>query len=288
MCYSLVNPRKLNPRLVRQFEIIDRAGAEPYINPSMEVKRRVTFLKEYLQAGPAKGFVLGISGGLDSSLAGKLCQLAVDELKTETGDETYKFVAVRLPYGVQVDEDDAQLALSFIKPDDAIVFDIKPGVDALKTIYDGVGLGEMSDFVKGNLKARVRMVAQYAIAGEQNLLVVGTDQAVEYTMGFYTKHGDGAADLLPISGLTKDQAGEMLLELKAPVRLVDKTPTADLLDANPGRSDENELGVSYELLNAYLKGEPVDEKVAIKIEDQFMKTEHKRFLPATPRDNWWR
>lgn len=282
-----MNIRKIDPRLIRQFEIIGRAGSEPYITPESEITRRVNFLKEFAIKAPVKGFVLGISGGLDSTLAGRLCQIAVEQLREETG-ESYKFVAMRLPYGVQADEEDAQLALDFIKPDEVVTFDIKPGVDAMKEVYDNLNIGEMSDFVKGNLKARTRMIAQYAVAGEQGLLVVGTDQAVEYTMGFFTKHGDGAADILPISGLTKDQEAQMVVALNGPQRLVDKVPTADLLDANPGRSDENELGVSYADLNTYLQGKQVDEAVAKKIEEQFTKTEHKRYGPVTPSDEWWK
>ena len=99
-----------------QAKIIEEMGVQPRIDPAGEVRKRVTFLKEYLKATHTKGFVLGISGGLDSSLAGRLAQLAVEELEAEGAEAN--FVAVRLPYGVQHDEDDAQAALDFIQRQD--------------------------------------------------------------------------------------------------------------------------------------------------------------------------
>src|SRR5690606_20870279 len=125
---------------------------------------------------------------------------------------------VRLPYAVQHDEDDAQLALRFIRPHRAVAFDIRRAVDGFEDEY-GDALGEaMTDFTKGNVKARVRMVAQYALAGQHSLLVIGTDHAAEAVTGFFTKFGDGGADVLPLSGLTKRQGRALLQELDAPER----------------------------------------------------------------------
>ena len=153
-----------------QARIVDALTVLPTIDPASEVERRTAFLVDYLKRTGAKGLVLGISGGQDSSLAGRLCQLAIERLKAEGVDAT--FVAVRLPYGVQADEDDAQLALGFIKPERVVTFDIKRGVDGIAAEYtDAIG-SPISDFNKGNVKARARMVAQYAIAGDLGLLVV--------------------------------------------------------------------------------------------------------------------
>ena len=200
----------------------------PSIDPAAEVSRRVGFLKEYLLRTGAKGLVLGISGGQDSSLAGRLCQLAVDELGAE--GRPASFTAVRLPYGVQRDEDDAQLALEFIRPQSFVTFNIERAVDGFEAEYvHGAGEG-LADFNKGNIKARARMVAQYALAGAEGLLVVGTDHAAEAVTGFFTKYGDGGADILPLSGLTKRQGRALLVQLGAP-----RSAVPQAADGRPAR-----------------------------------------------------
>ncbi len=225
-----------------QAQIIAALNVRPTVDPASEIRARIDFLKQYLHASHAKGFVLGISGGQDSSLAGRLCQLAVEELRAESF--TAEFVAVRLPYQVQRDEDDAQLALSFIRPDRSVTFNIHRAVDGFEAEYLDATGAEMLDFTKGNVKARARMVAQYALAGQSGLLVVGTDHAAEAVTGFFTKFGDGGADLLPLSGLTKRQGRSLLEHLEAPERLYLKAPTADLLDDIPGQTDEANLGLT--------------------------------------------
>ena len=116
-----------------QEDIIAQLGVKPVIDPQEEIRRSIDFLKDYLQKHPfLKTFVLGISGGQDSTLAGRLAQLAMEEMRAETGDASYQFVAVRLPYGVQADEADAQKALAFIQPDVSLVVNIKESVDAME------------------------------------------------------------------------------------------------------------------------------------------------------------
>lgn len=269
-----------------QARIIADLNVQPTIDPAVEVRRRVDFLKDYLRAAHARGFVLGISGGQDSSLAGRLCRMAVAELADE-GVEA-RFVAVRLPYGVQRDEDDAQLALRFIDPQETVTFDIAPGVDGVAAEFASAAGAPLSDFGKGNVKARMRMVVQYALAGEGGLLVVGTDHAAEAVTGFFTKFGDGGVDLVPLTGLTKRQGRALLEELGAPERLYLKVPTADLLDADPGQSDEANLGLSYRDIDAYLEGEEIDVATAEKIESRYLQSRHKRTDPASLFDDWWR
>jgi NAD+ synthase len=269
-----------------QTDIIAELGSLPEVDPANEIEKRISFLVDYATTTGAAGFVLGISGGQDSSLAGRLCQLATERLR-ESGREA-EFIAVRLPYGVQQDEDDAQLALGFIAPDRAVTFNVKRGVDGFFDEYgDAVG-DRMTDFTKGNVKARARMVAQYAIAGQRSLLVVGTDHAAEALTGFFTKFGDGGADILPLSGLTKRQGKALLRELDAPARLYEKAPTADLLDETPGQTDEANLGLTYADIDDYLEGRDVPEGVAEAIESRFLATRHKRTVPVTPFDSWWR
>lgn len=272
--------RDLQARIIRELNV------KPVIDPAEEVERRVGFLVDYLLKTGAKGYVLGISGGQDSSLTGKLTQLAVDRL-AEQGVEA-AFYAVRLPYKVQADEADAQLALEFIKPRSTVTFNVQRGTDGIFAEYaDAVG-EPMSDFTKGNVKARQRMVAQYALAGQHQLLVVGTDHAAEAVTGFFTKFGDGGVDITPITGLTKRQGKQLLQHLGAPERLYIKAPTADLLDELPGQTDEANLGITYQNIDDYLEGKDVDDDVAEAIEKRYLATEHKRRPPVTPFDTWWR
>jgi NAD+ synthase len=269
-----------------QARIIADLHVQPTVEPATEVERRVGFLVNYLTTTGASGFVLGISGGQDSSLAGRLCQLAVERL-AESGVEA-SFIAVRLPYAVQADEDDAQLALGFIQPTRSVVFDIQRAVDGFAAEYaDAVG-EPITDFSKGNVKARSRMIAQYAIAGQNRMLVVGTDHAAEEITGFFTKFGDGGADILPLRGLSKRQGRALLEHLGAPERLYLKAPTADLLDENPGQTDEANLGLSYTDIDDYLEGHEVSDAVADALETRYLATEHKRAAPITPFDAWWR
>lgn len=272
--------------------ILTELGVRTTIEPGAEIRRRVDFLKEYLRSTPAKGYVLGISGGQDSTLTGRLCQLASEELRAEGHDAT--FVAVRLPYGVQADEDDARIALEFVRPDRSIEVNVKPSADAVAA-ESALGLRELlggeptlRDFVRGNIKARERMVIQYSIAGQLGLLVVGTDHAAEAVTGFFTKYGDGGVDLTPLTGLTKRQGAALLRELGAPASVWEKVPTADLEDDRPALPDEEALGLKYAEIDAYLEGVDVTPELAARVESVYLATRHKRAVPATPLDDWWR
>ncbi|MGO2141869.1 MAG: ammonia-dependent NAD(+) synthetase [Leucobacter sp.] len=270
-----------------QQRIIRELGVLPEIDAAAEVERRVAFLADYAAALPGvRGFVLGISGGQDSSLAGRLAQLAAERLR-ERGIDA-EFWAMRLPYGVQHDEDDAQLALSFIRPDHTVTVNIADSVDGMVAALTEATGEPVSDFNKGNVKARARMVAQYGLAGDRGLIVIGSDHAAEAITGFFTKFGDGAADVVPLQGLTKGQGAEMLTVLDAPARLWQKVPTADLLDGKPGETDESSLGVSYTEIDAYLRGETVSEAGRANLERRFLATDHKRRVPVGPNDAWWR
>ncbi len=269
-----------------QQQIMQDLHVKTSIQPEQEVRSRIDFLKGYLTFSGMKGFVLGISGGQDSSLAGRLCQLAVEELRRDTGEDQL-FIALRLPYGIQKDEEDAQRALRFIQPDQSYVVDIKPAVDgAVRSFEEATGLS-MSDFNKGNQKAQERMTVHYRFANAFNVLVVGTDHAAEALPGFFTKYGDGGVDLTPLSGLSKQQGREMLKYLGADPAIYLKPPTADLLDNTPGRLDEDELGISYEVMDAFLTGQPVPDAAAERMIRRYQITEHKRRLPVTPFDTWW-
>ena len=271
-----------------QEEIINALGVNSQIDPQTEVTNRVQFICDFLQTTKMKTLVLGISGGQDSSLAGRLSQLAVEKLREETGDNEYQFIAVRLPYGEQADESDAMFAINdFIKPDKIMRVNIKAATDAMVASLNEAGT-PISDFNKGNIKARERMIVQYAIGGENKGAVVGTDHAAEAVTGFYTKFGDGGADMTPLSGLDKRQGKALLQFLGAPAKLYDKTPTADLEEDKPTRPDEEALGVRYDEIDDYLEGREVSPAVAKKIEGWYRRTQHKRHLPIAPYDTWWK
>jgi NAD+ synthase len=263
-----------------QAEIAHVLGVKPDIDVAAEIERRIRFLADYLAKAHAKGYVLGISGGQDSTLAGRLAQLACERVRENGGEAV--FVAVSLPYKEQKDITDAQAAIEFIRPDKSFTVNIEEGVKGVEHSLAGVFPEGLSDFNKGNVKARIRMVEQYAIAGELGLLVIGTDHAAEAVTGFYTKYGDGAADVTPLGGLTKRQGRELLKQLGAPQRLYEKVPTADLLDGNPGRTDEDELGLSYDQIDDYLEGKPVPQDVSELIEHKYRTTTHKRQMPVAP------
>ncbi len=271
-----------------QEEIINALGVNSQIDPQAEVTKRVQFICDFLQTTKMKALVLGISGGQDSSLAGRLSQLAVEKLREETGDNEYQFIAVRLPYGEQADESDAMFAINdFIKPDKIMRVNIKAATDAMVASLNEAGT-PISDFNKGNIKARERMIVQYAIGGENKGAVVGTDHAAEAVTGFYTKFGDGGADITPLSGLDKRQGKALFQYLGAPAKLYDKTPTADLEEDKPMRPDEEALGVRYDEIDDYLEGREVSPAAAEKIEGWYRRTQHKRHLPIAPYDTWWK
>ncbi|MDN6552882.1 MAG: ammonia-dependent NAD(+) synthetase [Corynebacterium flavescens] len=260
-----------------QEEIIKVLGVKPLIDPETEVEARVEFLADYLRRTGAKGYVLGISGGQDSTLAGRLAQLAVARV---AGAE---FWAVRLPYGVQADEADAQISLDFIRPAHRPTINIATATRAIETEVAGSlespGLGDLN---RGNIKARLRMTAQYALAGEVGALVIGTDHAAENLAGFFTKWGDGAADLLPLEGLNKRQGAQLLRHLGAPDSTWKKVPTADLEDNKPQLPDEEALGVTYAHIDDYLEGKQVPESARERIEFLWKKGAHKRVMPSGP------
>lgn len=271
-----------------QEEIIRQLGVKASIDPQEEIRKTVDFLKAYLRKHSfLKTYVLGISGGQDSTLAGKLAQMAIAELREEASDQAYQFIAVRLPYGVQADEADAQKALAFIAPDQTLTINIKAAVDGQVEALQAAGV-EISDFNKGNIKARQRMISQYAIAGQMAGAVIGTDHAAENITGFFTKFGDGGADILPLFRLNKRQGKALLKVLGADAALYEKVPTADLEDQKPGLADEVALGVTYQDIDDYLEGKLISKVAQATIEKWWHKGQHKRHLPITIFADFWK
>jgi len=271
-----------------QRHIIEELKVLPEIDAHEEIRKSIDFMKDYLKKYIFfNGFVLGISGGQDSTLVGKLAQMAVDELNEGRDLEKFKFIAVRLPYGKQSDASDVEDVLDFIQPSVTYEVNIKNAVDASVAAMKEGGV-DISDFTKGNEKARERMKVQYSIAAMNNCVVLGTDHSAEALTGFYTKYGDGGSDLVPIFRLNKRQGRQLLKELGCPEHLYMKVPTADLEDNRPLLPDEVALGVSYDEIDDYLEGKVVSDTAKNTIEALYRKSAHKRHLPINVFDDFWK
>lgn len=270
-----------------QAKIIADLHVQPTINPEAEIQRSVEFLKQYLINNPQyNSLVIAISGGQDSTLAGKIGQLAIDELRASQFNMPYQFIAIRQPYGEQKDEDDAQAALDFIQPDKVITTNIQAATDAMTRDLRSAGL-VVDDLSRGSIKPKMRMIAQYAVAREHNGVVIGTDHAAEAFAGFFTKYGDGGTDINPLWRLNKRQGRDMLIALNAPSSLYEKVPSADLEDDRPQLPDEVALGVTYENIDNYLEGKSIPTSDAEKIEQLYLTSQHKRHQPVTIYDTWF-
>jgi len=273
-------------------EVIKEMRVLPEIDVEHEVQRRTQFIKDKLTESGLQSLVLGISGGIDSCTLGRLAQLAVNELNHES-DKQYQFIAVRLPYGTQADEEDAQASLDFIQASLQVEAKVKPGADAIHesatSALQSAGVpaftAEKSDFVKGNAKARTRMAIQFDIAGLMNGLVLGTDHSAENITGFYTKFGDGACDLAPLFGLSKRQVRSLARFMGAPENVITKAPTADLESLRPQKSDELSLGLTYDQIDDFLEGKSNDKVADDKLLAIYLKTQHKRLPIPTVYDH---
>lgn len=231
------------------------------------LKQVEQFLKDYLEKTHCKTYVLGISGGVDSSLCAALARNAVGK---------DHLLCLILPIeSNKKDEDDAkklveELDLNYVVVDNSAAF--RSFIETNKKL--GVTFDRST---LGNFKARLRMCTLYAYAQKYNGLVIGTDNADERYTGYFTKHGDGACDILPIAHLLKGEVVEASKLLGVSDYLAERVPTASLFE---GQTDETEMGVTYKDLDNYILGGKVDDKVKERIEYLHKISEHKRV--ATP------
>lgn len=228
--------------------------------------------------GGARGFVFGLSGGIDSAVVARLCQLAFPQ----------RVLGVILPcYSHPQDEADARLlATTFSIPVarvdlgpafDALTDSLSHAVRGLPSHVDAIDIKQQMP--EANLKPRLRMTSLYFLANSLNYMVAGTGNRSEITLGYYTKYGDGGVDVLPIGGLLKSEVYALARELGVPEPIITKAPTAGLW---VGQTDEAEMGFSYDMLERYLdKGaSAVPEAVAKRIEQLRTSSNHKRAMPG--------
>jgi NAD+ synthase len=247
-----------------------------------EIDRLVTWLDSKLSASVAQGFVVGLSGGIDSAVVARLCQLA-------RPDAT---LGVLLPcHSDPRDEADARLVadrftLRTTRVDlaaayDALLRDARAAVASLSP--DGAHTPDdiRARLPVANLKPRLRMTTLYFVANSVNFLVVGTGNRSEMTIGYFTKYGDGGVDLLPIAHLLKSEVRAMARELDIPATVIEKPPSAGLWI---GQTDEDEMGFTYGQLEQYLNDGPqsVSPAVAMKIERLARASEHKKAPTPIP------
>jgi NAD+ synthase len=241
-------------------------------------------MRRQLAAGGARGFVVGLSGGIDSAVVARLAQLAAPGA----------VVGAILPcHGDQGDERDAMLvakhfSLFTVRVDlapsyDALIHDAQAALDTLPDhMRSATPAADLRSRVPlANIKPRLRMTTLYFLANSQNYLVAGTGNRSELSIGYFTKHGDGGADLLPIGHLVKSEVRALARELDVPSTIIERTPSAGLW---VGQSDEEEMGFSYADLERYLDDGPqgVSPALAMRIERLTRSSEHKRHLPPMP------
>ena len=227
------------------------------------------FLCDYLNDAHCKTYVLGVSGGVDSSLCATIAKSAVGKDKLH---------CVLIP--IASHEDDLKDALTLVNDLDLkyTVIDATETFNKYVETFKSVGI-ELDRSTLGNLKARMRMSILYALAQKEGGLVIGTDNADERYVGYFTKYGDGAADILPIAHLLKSEVVEASKMYGIRTSLAERVPTAGLFE---GQTDETEMGVKYVDLDAFLLGKKIDEVSENRIEHLHRISEHKRKDIPTP------
>ncbi|WP_347862030.1 NAD(+) synthase [Salimicrobium sp. PL1-032A] len=235
----------------------------------------VEWLEKKVESAGASGAVVGVSGGLDSAVVANLIKRA--------------FPADSLGVIMPIDQKvaDQKEAVETVEKAELTYIGVEL-TDSYHTTFKAIkeSVEKQGEWVEGkeklggaNLKARLRMSTLYAMAANYNYLVIGTGNAPETYTGYFTKFGDGAADLEPLAHMTKGEVREMARYLGVPEAVIERPPSAELWE---GQTDEEELGVSYDTIDAYLSGETVDEKDKQTIEELHEKSEHKRHTPAVP------
>jgi NAD+ synthase len=242
-------------------------------------------MRQYLVSSGARGFVVGLSGGIDSAVVARLAQLAAPG----------NVVAAILPcHSDPQDEHDAmlvakQFSMATVRIDlgatyDVLIAEAQAALDALPPQMRSASPPRDDPRARvpmANVKPRLRMTTLYFVANSLNYLVAGTGNRAELAIGYFTKYGDGGVDVLPIGNLVKSEVRALARDLKIPAEIIERTPSAGLWG---GQTDEAEMGFTYADLERHLEEGPqgVSPALAMRIERLARASEHKRALPPTP------
>ena len=234
------------------------------------VQKLCVWMEDKVTEAKAEGIVFGLSGGLDSAV---VAALSIRIFPQNT-------LALIIPcHSLEADINDA---LDFINK-----FNIPYKIIDVLKVYDSF-IHLLNDkekegsfkLAEANIKPRLRMTTLYYFANKLNYLVVGTGNKSELMIGYFTKYGDGGADILPLGNLLKSQVRELAEYLGIPKKIINKPPSAGLWE---GQTDEKEIGISYEQLDKYLKTGKLNNKIIEKkIQDKITKSAHKRITPEKP------
>ncbi len=228
-----------------------------------EFEERVAFIKNIIKSSKADGIVYGNSGGKDSALVGILCKAACENTvgiimpcssKRNYNEDVADAQTVADKYGIETK-----------------LLDLQPLRETAVSLFGNIT--KLNKQALSNIAPRLRMTTLYAFAASENRLVAGTGNKSEYYVGYFTKWGDGAHDFNPIADLSVTEVYEFLRWLKAPECVINKAPSAALFD---GQTDEEEMGVSYNELDAYIDGEKISSDKAQIIKKLHNSSNHKR------------
>lgn len=235
-------------------------------------RKLCNWILEKVTKAKAEGVVFGLSGGIDSAV---VAALSIKVFPKNT-------LAIIMPcYNIESDTNDAMGLINKFNLSYKII-DLSKVYDAFVYLLNEKEKGKKESYklAEANLKPRLRMITLYYFANKLNYLVAGTSNRSELKIGYFTKYGDGGADILPLGNLLKNQVKELAKYLDIPEKIINKPPSAGLW---VGQTDEKEIGISYNLLDKYLKTGKLNNKIIEKkIQDKIIKSSHKRTTPAKP------
>jgi NAD+ synthase len=237
------------------------------MNSEQLAAKLVSWIREKVTSAGCKGVVLGLSGGVDSSVAAVLCQRAFPQ----------STLGVIMPcYSTEEDMEHARLvAKQFSIPAQTVALDATYD-NLLKVLPDNQADPDVSRLAQANIKARLRMLTLYYFANRLEYLVVGSSNRIELAVGYFTKYGDGGVDILPLGSLLKKQVKELAQYLGIPQPIIDKPPSAGLWE---GQTDEEELGTGYDQIDLYLASGEVSAALNQKLKAMISASQHKRQPP---------